>query len=141
MSQDSSQPYSIEQVNGVTVVKVVGNQVAPDTKDALYNVAEGLVASPQPRRVVLNLANVRILNSAAIGILINFQKKVRDAAGTLKICCIDPYVLDLFRLTKMDQVLDIRGSQQDAIDAFLGKAKPAAAGRKRSWFSRVFGVK
>jgi anti-sigma B factor antagonist len=141
MSQDSPQPYQVDQVEGVTVVKVVGNQIAPDTKDALYAVAEGSTGTARPRQVVLNMANVRILNSAAIGILINFQRKVRDAGGTLEICAIDPYVLDLFRLTKMDQVLDIHGTQQDAIDAFHGKARPSSSGGKRSWFARIFGSK
>jgi anti-sigma B factor antagonist len=81
MSHDSPQPYQVDQVEGVTVVTVVGNQLAPDTKDALYAVAGGPAGAAQPRQVVLDLANVRILNSTAIGILINFQRKVRDAGG------------------------------------------------------------
>lgn len=142
MSQDSTQRIRTETVDDVTVMTVLDSQITPDTRDALYAAAEALAELPPPRRVVLNLGNVRTLNSAAIGMLINFQRKVRDAAGAVKLSNIDSYVLDLFRLTKMDQVMEIRGTQREAIDEYLGRARPASPGGSgKGWFSRVFGGK
>jgi anti-anti-sigma factor len=139
MSSDAPSPYRVEQVNGVTVIHVSVPQITPEMKDDLYALAARLVDSPPPRRVVLDMASVRILNSSAIGILINFQKRVRDAVGALKLCNLDPYVHDLFRLTRMDQVLDIQPTLNDALAAHQGKPRPGQPGKSRPWYARLFG--
>ncbi|MFO0910818.1 MAG: STAS domain-containing protein [Isosphaeraceae bacterium] len=148
MSNDSATHYAVESVEGVSILTIKGNQIAPETRDALYEFCDRLTQTPEPRFVALDLSNVRVLNSSAIGILINFQKRLRDVRASLKLCSIDPFVLDLFRLTKMDQVIDIRRDRHDAVDAFHAKTRPAASasgsgdsGEKKGWIGKLFGGK
>ena len=142
MSNDATPELLAEWTDGVAVVRVGKNQVSHDTRDALYAFVDELARTGGPHKVILDLSGVKVLNSSAIGVLINFQKRVRDVRGALKICCVDPFVLDLFRLTKMDQVLDLADSRDDAIAAYQGKARPVAPeGGKAGLFSRFFGAK
>jgi anti-anti-sigma factor len=140
MPSDPSPHFAVESADGVTFITPTGPQIAADARDPLYAAADDLANSPPPRRVVLDLHHVKSLNSATIGVLINLQKRVRDAGGALKLCALDPFVMNVVQLTRMDQVLDVRGSRKDAVDSFHNKPS-ASAGASPSWVSRFFGGK
>jgi anti-anti-sigma factor len=59
-------------------------------------------------RLVLDLSAVPHLSSAALVKLINFKKKVVGMGGTFAIENLHPDVLEIFRLTRLDRVFDIR---------------------------------
>src|SRR5262245_53314755 len=104
MSQEQPQRFREEQVDGITTILAMGHELLPDSQEDLYAIADRLADAPEPRRVVLNLVNVRSIRSASIAILITFQKKVVDAGGTLKLCRIHPDVAKAFRLTHIDKM-------------------------------------
>jgi anti-anti-sigma factor len=142
MSTDTSPNVRVETVDGVTIVTPTV-PLSAEMRDELYQAAAGIAAAEAPRWVVLSLEPIRQINSAAIGILVNFQKRVREAGGLLKVADIAPNILDIFLLTKMDQVLDLAKTRQAAIAAFQGKTRSGSSGEESggSWMSRIFGGK
>ena len=48
--------------------------------------------------------------------------------------------MNVVQLTKMDHVLDVRGTRKDAVDSFHNKPSASAAASS-SWVSRFFGGK
>ena len=46
------------------------------------------------------------------GKLINLKKKVGAVKGKLKLCCIHPDLLEVFRITRLDQVFEIYSEEQ-----------------------------
>ena len=54
----------------------------------------------------------------ALGKLINLKKKVGAVKGKLKLCCIHPDLLEVFRITRLDQVFEIHSEEQAALDKF-----------------------
>lgn len=58
-------------------------------------------------RLVLDLGDVQYLSSAALGKLINLKKKVGEVSGELRIENLHPDLLEVFRITRLDQVFDI----------------------------------
>ena|SRR5437588_106168 len=133
MTRDLAQYVGISDADGTTLIKILDPLVLSDDKAALYSLAEGAGGASLSSQVVLNLENVRALQSVMIATLINFQKKVREQGGSLKICCIDPHVMRLFELTRMDQILDLRKDIPDAIQSFGSSSS--------GWMSRLFGSK
>lgn len=125
--------FRIHQVDGITILTVLDAEIAPEAKGPLYAAAEELAGVPEPRHLVLNLEKLRRIDSMTIAVLITFQKKVRESGGAVRVCVADPHVLGVFRATKLDQLLDLRTSEGDAVAAFQGKG--------RSWASRIFGSK
>jgi len=134
MTRDLVQYIEVNHTRGTTILKVVDPEVLADEKAALYALADGEAGPTLSNQVVLSLVNVRTFKSLMIATLINFQKKIKERGGRLKICSIDPDVLRLFQLTRLDQILDLRKDEQDAIDSFGGSSSPG-------WFSRLFGSK
>ena len=140
MPADPSPHFTVDSAEGVTFITPTGPEIAADARDLLYGAADDLANAPPPRRVVLDLQNVKSLNSATIGVLINLQKRVRDAGGALKLCALDPFVMNVVQLTKMDQILDVRATRRDAVDSFHNKPSTSAEASP-SWVSRFFGGK
>ncbi len=119
MSQASRSHLRLEKIGGVTVVsfvdtKIVTEENIQEVGDQLYS----LVEDEGHKELLLNFGNVQYLSSAALGKLINLKKKVGAVKGKLKLCCIHPDLLEVFRITRLDQVFEIYAEEQAAIDKF-----------------------
>ena len=132
MSLDSAY-YRSAQTDGVTIITILDPEFLCDEREQLYSLADSLGSDAEPKDVVLNLENVRVFKSIMLGVMINFQKRLKDKGKALKLCCVDPDVLRVFKLTKMDQIFDIQPSEHVAIKSTQGKSGGA-------WFSKVLGV-
>lgn len=119
MSQASRRHLSLETIDGVTVVtfvdtKIVTEENIQEMGDQLYS----LVDDEGHRQLLLNFGNVQYLSSAALGKLINLKKKVGAVKGKLKLCCIHPDLLEVFKITRLDQVFEIYDEEQEALDSY-----------------------
>ncbi len=109
----------LETIDGVTVVSFVDSKIVTDENiqevgDQLYS----LVEQEGHRQLLLNFGNVQYLSSAALGKLINLKKKVGTVKGKLKLCCIHPDLLEVFKITRLDQVFEIYDEEQAALDKY-----------------------
>ena len=105
--------------NNVTVVtfndsKIIDEAEIQEFGQELYD----LVEREGKKKIVLNFGHVEFLSSAALGKLINLKKKVGAVKGKLKLCCIHPDLLEVFRITRLDQVFEIFEEEQEALDKF-----------------------
>jgi anti-sigma B factor antagonist len=78
----------------------------------------GLVEQLNRKSILLNFSDVEFLSSAALGKLITLDRKVKSAKGRLKMSNIRPEILEVFQITKLNKVFDIRGDEAEAIAAF-----------------------
>jgi anti-sigma B factor antagonist len=88
------------------------DEEAKSLKGALENaLADGT------KHVVLDLSEVRFLSSVGLGIVISYYKRL-SGDGRFVIAGADANVLEFFRITKFDQVLEF----QPAPEAVLERA-------------------
>jgi anti-sigma B factor antagonist len=103
----------------VTVVRVRDSKLSgPTLMQELAHELTALIEQDQRTTIVLNLSRVDFISSAALNRLINFQKRVVDAGGKLKMCCLTPQVESVFVATRLIQVFDIRPTEADALSSF-----------------------
>ena len=67
--------------------------------------------------VIIQLAVVLVQTQCVI-LLINMKKKVGQAGGKMKLCCIHPELKVVFKITRLDQVFEIFDEEQPALDSF-----------------------
>jgi len=79
---------------------------------------KALVDSEPRSKFVLDFNNVDYLSSSALGMLISLQKKVALKSGQLKLAGIKESIMEVFRITKLDEVFDIYKTEGAAVDAF-----------------------
>jgi anti-sigma B factor antagonist len=53
-----------------------------------------------------------------LGKLINLDRVVKKANGKLVLCAIDPQIMEVFTITKLDRVFKIAKDEQAALQMF-----------------------
>ena len=109
----------IEEVNGVTIAKFTDKKILDENNiQEIGNQLFGLVDDDGREKIVLDFSNVEYLSSAALGKLITMNKKVGEIGGNLRLCSIRKDIYEVFTITRLNKVFDIRDSQQDALAGF-----------------------
>jgi anti-sigma B factor antagonist len=67
--------------------------------------------------IVLNFENVSFLSSAVLRVLIKINTAVGERNGKLRLCCIDPKIQEVFKITRLNKVFDIRKDVENAVDS------------------------
>jgi anti-anti-sigma factor len=101
---------------GVVVVEVLDQKLsgAAQTQELAEDLSL-LLENFEQRNVLLNLARVEFISSAVLNRLINFQKRVRDAGGKLKLCGLRTSIESVFAATRLNQVFDLCSNEDEAL--------------------------
>lgn len=77
-----------------------------------------LVETDGLKKLLVNFENVAFLSSATLGKLISLNKRAGKLGTDLKFCSIRPDLLQVFEMTGLTKVFDIRDDQASALGAF-----------------------
>jgi len=103
----------------VTVVNFVDRKILDESNiQTLGRELFALVEKENRKKILLNFSAVEFLSSAALGKLINLDKKVKVNSGILKLSNIRPEIYEVFAITKLNRIFDIKDDESDALQAF-----------------------
>lgn len=109
----------VKQHNDITEVEFVDRNILDEAN--IHQIGEEITtlidASPKPK-LLLSFSNVDHLSSAALGVLITVNNKVRNRAGQLRLANIDPQIYEVFKITKLDKLFQIHDSTEKAMSSF-----------------------
>ena len=101
------------QVSVVTFAdsKIIDEEEIQELGQELYD----LVERDNRGKIILNFSNVEFLSSAALGKLIGFEKRVKQNASELILTNIRPEIYEVFAITKLTKLFDIKDDEADAL--------------------------
>ena len=109
----------VNEVGEVTVVHFLDQKIIEDLGiQELGQELFHLVEVEDRKKLVLNFSSVDFLSSAALGKLITLDKKVKGRGGVLKLCNIRPEIYEVFAITRLNRLFDIKDDEADALAAF-----------------------
>lgn len=109
----------VSEVGDVTVVRFVDRKILDEASiQELGSELFSLVEQENRGKIVLNFSKVDFLSSAALGKLITLDKKVKSRSGKLKLSNIRPEIYEVFAITKLNKLFDIKDDEADALKAF-----------------------
>jgi anti-sigma B factor antagonist len=115
-------PYrriSVSKVGDVSVVRFQDRKILDEASiQELGLELFALVEQENRKSILLNFTGVEFLSSAALGKLITLDRKVKSHKGRLKLCDIRPEILEVFQITKLNKVFDIRTDEAEGVAAF-----------------------
>jgi len=107
------------EVGDVTVVRFVDRKILDESNiQQLGNELFRLVEEEKKTKLLLNFSNVEFLSSGALGKLITLDKKVKAHDGVLKLSNIRPEIYEVFAITKLNKLFDIKDDEAAALAAF-----------------------
>jgi anti-anti-sigma factor len=109
----------VAEVGDVTVVRFVDRKILDESniQDMGQELFQ-LVEEQKRGKILLNFTSVDFLSSAALGKLITLDKKVKSHGGMLKLSNIQPDIYEVFAITKLNKLFDIRDDEAAALVAF-----------------------
>jgi len=115
MNPDLSRAFTVreKQVEGVWILRLERNLKGVG-EAALKERIDGLVRAGQID-IVIDLESMPHIDSTELGRLIRAHISVRNAGGRVKLCNLAPRVVTLMKMTKLDTVLDIYHTEEEAL--------------------------
>ena len=115
----SGRRIDVEEVGDVTIATFVDKKILDENNiQQIGSQLFALVEQEGRKRVILDFLNVEYLSSAALGKLITMDKKVKANSGKLRLCSIRKDIYEVFAITKLNKLFDIKETQEDALQGF-----------------------
>jgi anti-anti-sigma factor len=109
----------VAEVGEITVVhfndrKILDANAIEELGGELFD----LVEVENRQSLLLDFTGVEFLSSAALNKLIILDKKVKANGGRMKLCSLRHEIAEIFALTRLDRLFDIRKDKKSALEAF-----------------------
>lgn len=108
--------YNTNNEDGVLVIQLLEENLdAGNVKRFKVEVPKALEENPKS---ILDLSNIRFLDSSGLGALISCLRQQNEKGGALKLAGLKPPARDLFALVRMDRIFELYSTVEEAKQSF-----------------------
>ncbi len=112
-------PLSVTQQKDVRVVEFTNNRILDEANIADIGTSLNvLIDERNSPKLLLDFGTVDHLSSAALGMLINANKKVKEKNGQLRLTNIKPQIFEVFVITKLNKLFKIFPTRAEGLASF-----------------------
>jgi anti-sigma B factor antagonist len=116
---ESPARLTVTQHKEVSVVNFTENKILDEMNiSEIGGALAGIVESRERPRLLLDFSNVDHLSSAALGMLINVNNKIKQQNGQLRLSNIKPQIMEVFVITKLNRLFRISATKEEALTTF-----------------------
>ena len=72
--------------------------------------------------VVFDMSRVKFIDSSGIGAILSCLRKLHNQGGALNMYGVREQVVQLFKLVRIDRIIEIHPTKQEAMKAFQGES-------------------
>lgn len=109
--------YSIDEKYNCVVInlkgRIMGGPDAQTFSDEIHKLID-----QEKKQIIINLEQVKFMNSSGLGILIGGLKTVRESGGDIKLCNADKRISSLLMVSQLNTVFDHYTSLDGALEAY-----------------------
>ena len=116
---ESNPPLSVIQQKDIRIVEFTNNKILDEANIAeIGQTLNALIDEKSNPRILLDFSNVDHLSSAALGMLINANNRIRQKNGQLRLASIKPAIFEVFVITKLNKLFRILPNRAEAVASF-----------------------
>lgn len=116
---------SNRQSGDVTIVDLSGKIALGESNRAMHEAIRSLTADGK-KNILLNLANVTLIDSSGLGELVASYASVERHGGTMKLANLSERFIELITITKLYTVFDVFENEADALASFEAASEASA---------------
>jgi anti-sigma B factor antagonist len=109
---------STKEAEGITVVTLEGSVMGGPDAAALNDELHKLIEKHK-KKIVLDLSNIRTMNSSGLAMMIEAHKIMKDAGGSLKIAAASKKIESLISMTKLSTIFELYPTVMKATSSFV----------------------
>ena len=107
--------FEVEAAGTTRVVSIGGWLSEDSNRDAKEKFLAALRG--EPRHLVVDLARLDYISSSGIAVLVAILGRCRQASIQLLLCGLNPDILEIFQITRLNQVFQIHPDRRAALAA------------------------
>jgi len=107
--------YTSKKENEISIYTLQGELIDKEQPAAMMREIEGAISN-NSTKIVLNMAELKYINSSGLNLIINILTKARKAGGDVAICCVSKKVNDLLVITKLNSVFNVCTDEAKALE-------------------------
>ena len=118
-SQQALHRLHITDHKDVKVVSFIENKILDEAN--ITEIGQALVSLVEAKhrpKLLLDFQNVDHLSSAALGMLINVNQKIKQQSGELRLVNIKPQIIEVFVITRLNKLFKIMPDREQALDSY-----------------------
>jgi anti-sigma B factor antagonist len=110
--------FNVENVDDVVVVVLPGETLEASNSEEFKRDITSLLEDNT--KVLFDMSQMQFVDSSGFGALLSCLRRLKAKEGDLKVFGLAKPVGALFRMIRMDRILDIFDTRDEAIKAFQG---------------------
>ena len=112
-------PVAVSDSKDIRVVEFTNNRILDEANIAEIGTSLGALIDERANpKLLLDFNSVDHLSSAALGMLINANKRIREKNGQLRLSNIKPQIYEVFVITKLNKLFKILPNREEALASF-----------------------
>ena len=112
-------PISVTGHKDIRIVEFTNNRILDEANIVeIGNTLGALIDEVDNPKLLLDFSTVDHLSSAALGMLINANNKIREKSGQLRLSNIKPQIMEVFVITKLNKLFRIFPGRAEALADF-----------------------
>jgi len=118
---DTIPPLSVTEEKGIRIIEFTNSKILDEANIAeIGNTLGAIIDENENPKLLLDFSTVDHLSSAALGMLINVNNRVRQKNGQLRLANIKPQIFEVFVITKLNKLFKILPTRTEALANFSG---------------------
>ena len=118
---DTIPPLSVTEEKGIRIIEFTNSKILDEANIAEIGSTLGAIIDENENpKLLLDFSTVDHLSSAALGMLINVNNRVRQKNGQLRLANIKPQIFEVFVITKLNKLFKILPTRTEALANFSG---------------------
>ena len=109
--------YRVREDGNVTVIDISGKLMGGEDADVFRDLVHELLDRGR-KKIVVNLASLKWINSSGVGILITGYTTMRKNKGDLKLLNVSKKIESILYVTKLNLIFECFDDEQEAIRSY-----------------------
>ena len=99
--------------NGIINIAIKGRLDAATSPVAEENIKK--IMEGDEKRLLFDFSNLEYLSSGGLRIILGASKEIRRREGKVALCCLNPYVNEIFEVSGFSSMIPIKDSVEDGL--------------------------
>ena len=109
--------FVIDSRSGTVLATIQVTELTVGTIQTLRKEMDSTIAAGDPARLVIDVSQVKFIDSVALGAMVVLLRQIKAAAGRMALVGLSGHCLNVMKVTCMDRIFELYDDVPSALEA------------------------